>query len=129
MKDIQIHRDSFSPQHCNISIQGPAFTAGAGIQMMEAYQETAAHNLTLVGGNGRTVALGGFVTGAGHSILAPHYGLAADLVLEVELVTPQGEILTLNECQNTDLFWAVRGVCILRSRAPGRGKDLGVSQC
>lgn len=28
----------------------------------------------------------------------------------MEIVTPQGEILTLNECQNTDLFWAMRGV-------------------
>jgi hypothetical protein len=28
----------------------------------------------------------------------------------VGVVTPGGEILTLNECQNQDLFWAIRGV-------------------
>lgn len=78
--------------------------------MLETYQATAAVNQTVVGGNGRTVALGGFLTGAGHSILAPKHGLAADHVLEMEIVTPTGEILTLNECQNTDLFWAMRGV-------------------
>jgi FAD/FMN-containing dehydrogenase len=79
--------------------------------MLEAYQAAAAINHTVVGGNGRSVALGGFLTGAGHSILAPRYGLAADQVLEMEVVTPQGEILIANECQNIDLFWAMRGVC------------------
>ncbi len=49
------------------------------------------------------MALGGFISGAGHSLLAPRYGLA-DKVLEAEIVTPQGEILTLNECLNADLF-------------------------
>ena len=78
--------------------------------MQEAYRATALLNRTVVGGNGRTVALGGFITGGGHSILAPHYGMAADQVLEVEMVTPKGEILTANECQNADLFWAMRGV-------------------
>lgn len=86
-------------------------TAGGGSQMMETYQALDAFNHTVVGGNGRTVALGGYVSGAGHSILSPHYGLAADQVLEMEVVTPMGEVLVINECQNVDLFWAMRGVC------------------
>ncbi len=112
MKGIQLHRDSFNPQGCggNVTIAGAAVTALAGTQMVEAYEATAAINHTVIGGNGRTVALGGFITGAGHSILAPHYGLAADHVLEMEMISPSGEILTANECQNTDLFWAMRGV-------------------
>ncbi len=110
MKGIQIHEKSFTPKNCNVTIDGAAITALAGTQMLEAYAETAKVNHTVIGGNGRTVALGGFITGAGHSILAPRYGLAADHVLEMEAVTPTGEIVTLNECQNTDLFWAMRGV-------------------
>lgn len=78
--------------------------------MLEAYAAAAATNHTVVGGGGRTVALGGFLTGAGHSILAPAHGLATDQILEMDIVTPKGEILTLNECMNTDLFWAMRGV-------------------
>jgi len=110
MKGITVHEKSFSPKGCNVTVDGAAITALGGTQMLETYQATAAFGHTVVGGNGRTVALGGFLTGAGHSILAPHYGLATDLILEMELVSPTGEILTLNECQNTDLFWAVRGV-------------------
>jgi hypothetical protein len=51
--------------------------------MMEAYPTTAAINHTVVGGGGRTIALGGFLTGVGHSILSPYYGLATDQVLEM----------------------------------------------
>ena len=39
--------------------------------------------------------------------------MAADHVLEMEIVSPGGNILTLNECQNQDLFWAMRGVSTL----------------
>jgi hypothetical protein len=31
------------------------------------------------------------------------------MVLEIELVTAGGEIITANECQNQDYFWAMRG--------------------
>jgi hypothetical protein len=37
------------------------------------------------------------------------YGMGADNILEVELVTPSGKALTVNECQEPDLFWAIRG--------------------
>jgi len=110
MKGIKLHEKSYQLRGCNTTIDGAAMTALSGVQMLEAYEATAKINHTVVGGNGRTVGLGGFLTGGGHSILAPTYGLASDLVLEMEVVTPSGEIVTANECQNTDLFWAMRGV-------------------
>ena len=54
--------------------------------------------------------MGGYLTGGGHSPLSHIYGLGAEQVYEVEMVTPTGEIVIANECQNSDLFWAVRGV-------------------
>ncbi|KAF7559013.1 hypothetical protein G7046_g5140 [Stylonectria norvegica] len=62
-----------------------------------------------VDGMGPEVTLGGYLTGGGHSPLSHIYGLGSDQVYEVEMVTPAGDIITANECQNTDLFWAVRG--------------------
>lgn len=59
---------------------------------------------------GREVTMGGYLTGGGHSPLSHIYGLGADQVYEFEMVTPLGEVIKANECQNTDLFWAVRGV-------------------
>jgi FAD/FMN-containing dehydrogenase len=80
--------------------------------MLEIDYQAHLRNLIVVGGGAGTVGVGGFLTGGGHSAFSSTYGMAADQVLEVEIVTPGGEILTTNECQNTDLFWAMRGVSI-----------------
>lgn len=101
--------DSFQPKGCGVTIEGGVVTAGAGSQMRETYEFLGTINRTAVGGNGPTVSLGGYITGGGHSILGPRHGMAVDQVLEMEVVTPSGEIVTANECTNTDLFWALRG--------------------
>lgn len=110
MRGIEFLADGFQPKGCTFSIDGAAITAGAGTQMVEAYRETDKYNYTVVGGNGKTVALGGYLAGGGHSILGGRYGMAADHVLEMDIVTPNGDVLTANECQNADMFWALRGV-------------------
>jgi hypothetical protein len=35
--------------------------------------------------------------------------MGADNVIEAQIVTPGGAIVTANECENSDLFWAIRG--------------------
>ena len=37
------------------------------------------------------------------------YGMGADNVIEAEIVTPTGDLLTASACQNEDIFWAIRG--------------------
>jgi hypothetical protein len=101
--------DSFTPQGCPYSIFGPSVTFGAGSYMAEINEAASLRNLTVLSAGAETVGYGGYITGAGHTPLATSYGLAADNVLEFEIVTPRGEILTINECQNQDLFWATRG--------------------
>lgn len=91
-------------------ISGNSFTAGGGSQMYDIYAAADKHNQTIVGGGAKSVGVGGYITGGGHSILAPRHGLAADNVWEMEIVTPGGDILTVNEDQHPDLFWAMRGV-------------------
>ena len=85
-------------------------TAAGGSQIGNLYDEMLKLNQTVVGGGSKSVSVGGYITGGGHSILAPRYGLAADQALEMEVVTPNGDIVVANECQNEDLFWAMRGV-------------------
>ncbi|KAL2180940.1 uncharacterized protein P884DRAFT_236234 [Thermothelomyces heterothallicus CBS 202.75] len=108
MRDIKTHK-SFRPKRCQATIDTTAVTVGAGTQMWDLYNALDLLNQTVVGGGSKTVSVGGYVTGAGHGLLSPTYGLAADQVLEMELVTPNGDIVTANECQNEDLFWAMRG--------------------
>ena len=47
--------------------------------------------------------------GGGYSLLSPVYGLAVDRVVQIKVVTPDGRFRTANECQDADLFWALRG--------------------
>lgn len=113
LNDILIHEKEFKLDGCDITIEGTAFTVGAGAQMWDIYSATDAINQTIVGGGGKSVGIGGYITGGGHSILSPRYGLAADQVLQMEMVTPGGDIITINEKQHSDLFWAMRGVSLV----------------
>ncbi|RMY10722.1 hypothetical protein D0868_03540 [Hortaea werneckii] len=89
---------------------GPAFKVGAGVQVYEIYAAARDHGLVTVGGEGQTVgAMGGYVQGGGHSPLSSLLGMAADQVLNYEVVTADGRFVTANAKENSDLFWALRG--------------------
>ncbi|KAF8554875.1 FAD-binding domain-containing protein [Imleria badia] len=88
----------------------PALILGAGAQLSSIYEFAGQQNVSAVLGACPTVgAAGGYFQGGGHGILTPTYGLAAERVLEVEIVTADGVIRTANLAQNSDLFWALRG--------------------
>lgn len=115
MQSLETH-EAFKPKGCNFTIDSPAVTVGGGSQLGLIQDELDKINRTIVGGNSKTVSVGGYLTAGGHSILAPRYGLGADSVLELEVVTPLGDIVTANECQNEDLFWAMRGVSFFQQK-------------
>jgi hypothetical protein len=107
LKDI-----AYMPSYndATIDYDGPAFKAGAGVQVYEIYAAARDHGLVAIGGEGRTVgAMGGYVQGGGHSPLSSIYGMAADQVLNFEVVTADGRFVTANAKENPDLFWALRG--------------------
>lgn len=83
---------------------------GAGVKGIDAYRAADAHGLQVVGGECPTVGIsGGYSQGGGHSALASRYGLAADQVLEWEVIDGTGRFLTANREQNSDLYWALAG--------------------
>ncbi|KAB8271253.1 hypothetical protein BDV30DRAFT_240712 [Aspergillus minisclerotigenes] len=62
------------------------------------------------GGEGQTVGVaGGYVLGGGNSPLSSIHGLAADQVLSMEVVLPDGRFVTASFAENTELFSALRG--------------------
>ncbi|KAH8736178.1 hypothetical protein BGZ61DRAFT_489907 [Ilyonectria robusta] len=92
------------------SYKGPAFKIGAGIQVVELYEAANKHGYTAVGGECRTVGVaGGYTAMGGHSPMSPIAGLGSDQVLSLEIVTPDGRLVTADEKNNSELFWAVRG--------------------
>ena len=92
------------------SYTGKAIKLGAGVMGIEAYEAADAQGLQVVGGECPTVGIaGGYTQGGGHSALASKHGLAADQVLEWEVVTGTGEYLVANRESNSDLYWALSG--------------------
>lgn len=89
---------------------GKAMKVGAGVQVSEANEAAHAQGLVIVSGSCPSIDLaGGFTQGGGHAQLSSKYGLAADQVLEWEVVTATGEHLTASPEENTDLHWALSG--------------------
>lgn len=101
---------SFSPLGCSKPINGPAVTIAAGHTWGEVYAEAKRKGVSVVGGYTDTVGIAGFLSNGGHGELSAKYGFGADMVLQIELVTADGQYVTANECQNSDIFWAMRGV-------------------
>ena len=87
-----------------------AVTIAAGELWGDIYTQAGLLNLTAVGPTPSSIGVGGYLTGGGHSAISGLYGTGSDQVLEIEVVTASGDILTVNECENPDLFWALRGV-------------------
>ncbi|KAK8041122.1 hypothetical protein PG994_014129 [Apiospora phragmitis] len=97
-------------QHNSDLYHGPAVRLGAGVQVEEAYQAARAYNGVVVGGDCATVGVvGGYLQGGGHSALSSLYGMAADQVLEWEVVDGTGNILQATPSSNADLYWALSG--------------------
>ncbi|KAI1383023.1 FAD-binding domain-containing protein [Hypoxylon trugodes] len=90
--------------------QGPAIKMGAGVEGLEAYEFANARGFMVVGGNCPNVGIaGGYTQGGGVSILSSKFGLAADQVLEWEVITAAGKLVTASATENADLFWALSG--------------------
>lgn len=104
------HEPVFIPEGCPDEQSFDVITTGAGVSSAEVYEFADTVGRTILGGYSRTVGIsGGWVQGAGHSVLSNVYGLGVDRVIQFIVVTPDGSTRVVNRCQNTELFWALRG--------------------
>ncbi|KAL1882852.1 hypothetical protein Daus18300_000490 [Diaporthe australafricana] len=104
-KGVQFHENYETSDY-----SGPALKIGAGLENRELFAAADKYGVTGVGGLCTTVAAGGgFMAGGGHGPMTSALGLAADQVLSIDVVTPDGHFVTADERQNTELFWALRG--------------------
>ncbi|KIK73665.1 hypothetical protein PAXRUDRAFT_112910, partial [Paxillus rubicundulus Ve08.2h10] len=111
MKNIT-YSSTFVPQGAPPNETYDAITLGAGVQWDEAYDAVNQYGRIMVGGispGGSIGAAGGWLAGGGHSFLSPTYGLGVDNAIEISVVLSTGQYLTVNNYQNPDLFWALRG--------------------
>ena len=108
LKDAKYHK-TFQPKGCKANYENIG-EIGAGIQAQEAWEFFEPLGmLVTVGAVGSVGIAGGFGQGGGHGPLGPAYGLMVDQAVEFEVVTADGQQRPINECNDPDLFWAMRG--------------------
>jgi FAD/FMN-containing dehydrogenase len=83
--------------------------AQAGLTWREFDHETQAFGLATTGGLVSSTGVAGFTLGGGIGWLVRKHGLACDNLRSVDMVTADGETLTVSPTQHPELFWAVRG--------------------
>ncbi|ORY61446.1 FAD/FMN-containing isoamyl alcohol oxidase-like protein MreA [Pseudomassariella vexata] len=68
------------------------------------------HGVSALGGICESVGFaGGYIAGGGHTPLSGLWGMAADHVMALEVVTADGRFVTATNTSNPDLYWALRG--------------------
>jgi FAD/FMN-containing dehydrogenase len=97
MKEVQVDADARTAR------------AEGGVTWAELNAATGEHGLAVTGGAVSTTGIAGYTLGGGLGWLMPKFGLAADNVLAIELVTADGEVTEVTDASDPDLFWALRG--------------------
>jgi FAD/FMN-containing dehydrogenase len=90
------------PEASTATVQGGATWADLNTAAGE-------YGLAVTGGLISTTGVAGYTLGGGLGWLMSKYGLAADNLESIELVTASGEVLQVDEASHPDLFWALRG--------------------
>jgi len=83
--------------------------AQGGVTWGDLDRETQVFGLAAPGGVVSTTGIAGLSLGGGLGWLRSKYGLSCDNILSVDLVTAAGQLLTVSETENSDLFWGIRG--------------------
>src|SRR5262245_2710803 len=83
--------------------------AEGGVKWIEFDHETQAFGLATTGGTIADTGIAGLTLGGGLGWLGYKYGLAADNLISVDLVTADGKFRVASDTEHPDLFWGVRG--------------------
>jgi FAD/FMN-containing dehydrogenase len=107
----------------------------AGTVWDEVVEVAAQHGSAALAGSSPDVGVVGYTLGGGISFLGRRYGLAANHVRAIELVTADGCLVRDDREHEPDLFWALRGCggsSTVRAQAgaqPATGEMHGADQC
>ena len=80
-----------------------------GVLLGDLDHATQAFGKAVPSGILSTTGISGLSLGGGVGHLSRAYGLSIDSLLEVDIVLANGKLVTANEKENSDLFWAVQG--------------------
>lgn len=102
---IRTHRMS----HVTVDPHTRTADIGAGATWGQVIEAAAKHGLAPLSGTATTVGAIGYTLGGGISPLSRAFGYAADHVVDLDIVTPDGRLRYVSADDDPDLFWAARG--------------------
>lgn len=101
---------NFTASNCSSANGQNVGEMGAGVVAGDAYRFFNMHGMDITGGYEESVGIaGGFGQGGGVGDYTTSYGLMVDNAVEFEVVTADSEVRIINECNDPELFWAMRG--------------------
>ncbi len=93
-----------------IVIEHDSVSVEAGAVWMDVYHAvTTLGNRYVQGGGCATVGVPGLIQSGGFGSFSKTFGTAAGGLIEAQIVTADGQIRTVNEAQDPELFWAIKG--------------------
>jgi FAD/FMN-containing dehydrogenase len=107
--DAGICIDLRSMKVVDIDPENRTVVAGAGLTWGELDAATQEYGLALTGGRMSTTGIAGLTLGSGSGWLERKLGFSCDSLLEAEVVTADGRVVTASSTENEDLFWGLRG--------------------
>jgi FAD/FMN-containing dehydrogenase len=93
----------------SVDAEGQKAFVEPGVTLGELDAATQEYGLATPVGINSTTGIAGLTLGGGFGWLSRKHGLTADNLISAELVTAQGEVLTVSAGENPDLFWGIRG--------------------
>ncbi|HZG93255.1 MAG TPA: FAD-binding protein [Mycobacteriales bacterium] len=84
-------------------------TVGSGVLWLDVVEAAAAHGLAALHGSSPDVGVAGYSLGGGIGWYARQHGMQANSLTAVELVTADGAIRRVDNDNDPELFWGLRG--------------------
>src|SRR6266568_5179028 len=96
-------------RYTHVDPEAGTIRVGGGCTWGDVDHATHAFGLAIPFGIMSTTGVGGLTLGGGLGHLSRKYGLSIDNLLEADVVTADGQLVTASAQSHPDLFWALRG--------------------
>jgi FAD/FMN-containing dehydrogenase len=101
--DLSLMRD------VSVDVDRRTVRVAGGAKLGDVDQETQKFNLAVPAGVVSKTGIAGLSLNGGMGFLTRKYGLTCDNILSAEVVTADGNVITADSQNNSDLYWALRG--------------------
>jgi hypothetical protein len=101
--------DQSMRKEINVNTEKMCVNVEAGVLNGDLVAALAKYNLMLPVGTCPNVGISGLVLGGGVGFAMRQYALTCDNLIEFDIILADGSLVTVNEKNNADLFWACRG--------------------